>query len=59
MEGSSYIKEQIEALNLPFSGEIAFDRELEDSVGDINKLSRTNLAQNLKQIVLNMPEFRL
>lgn len=59
MDNSSHVKKQIEALDFPFSGEIAFDRGFEDSTGDADKLSRTELTQNLRQIVLNMPEFRL
>jgi ATP-binding protein involved in chromosome partitioning len=56
---SQYVKCQIEALDLPFSGEIAFDRGFEDSIGDVHELSRTDLVQNLRRIVLSMPEFRL
>lgn len=58
MARSPYVKRQLKTLDLPFSGEIAFDRGFEDSIGDADKLSRTELAQNLRRIVLSMPEFR-
>jgi ATP-binding protein involved in chromosome partitioning len=59
MAKSSYVKEQIGILDVPFMGEIGFDPGLEDSVGNADKLLRTNFAHNLKQIILKTPEFNL
>ena len=56
---SSLVKEQIKTFNVPFLGEIDFDKHLEDSIGDVSKLLKTDFAQNVKKIVLGAPEFRL
>ena len=56
---SSYVKAQMKKCGVPFLGEIAFDRNLEDSVGDANKLLKTTFAENLRTIVLSTPEFNL
>jgi hypothetical protein len=45
--------------NVPFLGEIGFDRQLEDSLGDASRLLKTDFAQDLRKIVLNAPSFRL
>ncbi len=49
---SSFVKEQIKTFNVPFLGEIGFDKHLEDSIGDVSKLLETDFAQNIKKIVL-------
>jgi len=56
---SSYVKDQMKKCGVPFLGEIAFDRNLEDSVGDANKLLKTAFTENLRTIVLSTPEFNL
>jgi len=56
---SSLVKEQIKTFNVPFLGEIDFDKHLEDSIGDVSKLLKTDFAQNVKKIILGAPEFRL
>ncbi|HAZ31444.1 MAG TPA: ATP-binding protein [Dehalococcoidia bacterium] len=58
MAESSYVREQITKFDVLFGGEIAFDRELEDSVGDAVRLLETDFAQNLRQIVLSTPAFK-
>jgi ATP-binding protein involved in chromosome partitioning len=58
MAESSYVREQMRKIDVPFGGEIAFDRALEDSVGDVVSLLGTDFAQNLRQIVLSTPAFK-
>ncbi|MEA3475223.1 MAG: P-loop NTPase [Candidatus Cloacimonadota bacterium] len=48
------IKEQVKAFNIPFLGEIYFDKDFEDSIGNVNKLYNTSFAQSLKRIVLKI-----
>ncbi|MDH5187296.1 MAG: Mrp/NBP35 family ATP-binding protein [candidate division WOR-3 bacterium] len=57
MERSSLVKEQTKALNMTFLGEIAFDRTLEDSTGDVNKFLNTNFAQAMREIILTSSAF--
>ncbi len=59
MTTSSLVKEQIEPFNVPFLGEINFDKHLEDSLGNVSKLLKTDFAQDVKKIVLGAPGFRL
>ena len=56
---SSLVKEEIKPFNVPFLGEINFDKHLEDSLGDVSKLLKTGFAQDVKKIVLGTSEFRL
>lgn len=56
---SLLVKEEIKPFNVPFLGEISFDKHLEDSLGDVSKLLKTDFAQDVKKIVLGTPEFRL
>jgi len=56
---SSLVREEIKPFNVPFLGEINFDKHLEDSLGDVSKLLKTGFAQDVKKIVLGTPEFRL
>lgn len=53
------IKEQVKAFNIPFLGEIYFDKDFEDSIGNVNKLYNTTFAQNLKEIVFKIKSFSL
>ena len=50
MEESMFIKNQIKFLEIPFLGEIPFDKKIEDSIGNINKLLNTNFAKNMEEI---------
>ncbi|MEA1964646.1 MAG: P-loop NTPase [Candidatus Aerophobetes bacterium] len=56
---SSFVKDQLKIFDVPFLGEIDFDKNLEDSTGDMDKLLKTNFAQALKKIILKIPEFNL
>jgi len=56
--GESSIKEEIEKLGISYLGEIYFDKDFENSIGNIEKLSKTEFAQSIKNIILNTEEFR-
>jgi len=56
--GSPGVESEIEALGLPFLGEIGFDAGFEDAIGDVDRLSRTGLVRDLRGIVLRAPELR-
>ncbi|NQS89363.1 P-loop NTPase [Patescibacteria group bacterium] len=51
----SSVKDQLKVFAVPFLGEIDFDKNFEGSIGNTDKLLRTNFAQNLRKIVLNSP----
>jgi len=55
---SPLVKKELKTFNTSFLGEIEFDKDLEDSIGYVNKLLKTDFAQNIKKIVLNAPEFK-
>lgn len=55
---SPLVKKELKAFNTPFLGEIEFDKNLEDSIGDVNRLLKTDFVQDIKKIVLNAPEFK-
>jgi len=44
------------SLGVPFLGEISFDREYESSLGNVNKLLKTQFAEDLRDIISNNPE---
>ncbi|MBL7075723.1 P-loop NTPase [candidate division KSB1 bacterium] len=48
---SSFVMEQIKTFNVSYLGTIDFDENLEDSIGDVNRLLETNFAQNIREIV--------
>jgi ATP-binding protein involved in chromosome partitioning len=48
---ASFVKEQTKMFNVPFLGEVGFDRNLEDSIGNVGRLLKTNFAQAIKEIV--------
>ena len=55
---SSHVEEQMMAIGVPFLGEIDFDRNLEESIGDSEKLLNTDFAQRLKITISNIPIFK-
>ena len=55
---SSYVREEIETMGIPFLGEIYYDPDFEDSLGDTEKLLKTEFAQSIKKIILNTEGFR-
>ncbi|MCK4351869.1 P-loop NTPase [candidate division WOR-3 bacterium] len=56
---SKLVKKQLEIFDIPFLKGIDFDPTLEDSIGNIDKLLKTNFIQDIKKIILTTPEFRL
>lgn len=56
---SSFVEDQIKIFDVPFIGEIDFDKKLEDSIGDVNRIPKTEFAENVKKIVLSTPAFKL
>lgn len=49
---SSFAKNQLRVFDIPFLGKIDLDEELENSMGNTNKLLKTNFAKNLEKIIL-------
>jgi len=54
MRESAFIREKAEENNVPYLGEIYFDPRLEDSIGDVDKLLRTEFAQNARKTTSNI-----
>jgi ATP-binding protein involved in chromosome partitioning len=50
MTKSSFIRSEICEINLPYLGSISFDQNLENSIGDIDKLVKTNFMKDLDEI---------
>ncbi|HDI52167.1 MAG TPA: ATP-binding protein [Bacteroidetes bacterium] len=44
---SSLVREELEMFNVPFLAEIDFDRKLENTLGDVNRLLQTNFARSI------------
>jgi len=59
MTTSSLVREEIKPFKVPFIGEISFDKHLEDSLGDVSKLLKTDFAQDEKKIILGTSVIRL
>lgn len=53
MRESRLIREKAEEHDIPYLGEIPFDPRLEDSIGDVDKLLRTEFAQNVRETASN------
>ncbi len=50
MKESRFIQQQIEGRGIKFWGEIPFDTELEEAIGDVNKLLATQFSKKLGEI---------
>jgi len=50
MKESRFIQQQIEGRGITFWGEIPFDAELEEAIGDVNKLLATQFGEKLGEI---------
>jgi len=50
---SPSVKDQLRVFGVPFLGKIDFDKELENSIGNTNKLLRTNFAHDLRETIRN------
>jgi ATP-binding protein involved in chromosome partitioning len=51
MKESQFIQQQVEGRGTRFVGEIPFDTMLEESIGNINKLLKTEFGKKLEEIV--------
>jgi len=49
---SSLVREELEMFNVPFLVEIDFDRKLENTLGDVNRLLQTNFARSIANKVI-------
>jgi len=54
---SSHVAEQVKAFDIPFLGSIHFDKDFENVLGDVDKLSKTQFAGDIKKIITNTPAF--
>ncbi|RLF99690.1 ATP-binding protein, partial [Thermococci archaeon] len=50
--GESYVKKEIEKLEIPYLGEIYFDKDFENSIGDTERLLKTEFARSIENIIL-------
>ena len=50
--GESYVKKEIEKLEIPYLGEIYFDKGFENSIGDTERLLKTEFARSIENIIL-------
>ncbi|MCD6263633.1 P-loop NTPase [Candidatus Bathyarchaeota archaeon] len=48
---STFIQEQVEGRGVRFWGDIPFDRRLEETIGDVDRLLETEFAKKLKELV--------
>ena len=53
MAESDYIENSVSKIGLPYLNSISFDYNLEDSIGDADKLSETDFMKDLDKIVEN------
>lgn len=51
MKESSFIRQQVKGRGIAFLGEIPFDTELEEAIGNVNKLSETVFSKKIGEIV--------
>jgi hypothetical protein len=51
MKDSLYIKRQIEAKGVRFWGDVPFDTELEENIGNVEGLLKTEFGRTLKLII--------
>ena len=55
MRDSSFIREQVKEHDISFLGEIAFDPDLEDAIGDVDKLRTTKFMNSVEEILSKHP----
>ena len=59
LKDSSVVNEELKKFEVPLLGAIEFDMNLEDSIGDANRLLESDVAARLKEIVAKNPGFNL
>lgn len=52
MKESSFIRQQVKNKGIAFLGEIRFDTELEEAMGNVNELSETVFAKEMREIIM-------
>jgi ATP-binding protein involved in chromosome partitioning len=50
---SSFVSQQVEGKGITFLGETPFDNELEEAIGNVNKLLETSFGKKIAEIVAN------
>ena len=56
---SSFLSKEIGVLDVPFLGEIDFDRGLEDAIGNVDDILKTRFAESMKEIIVSKEIFKL
>jgi len=51
IQDSNFIRKRIEEIGTAYLGEIPFDKRLEEAIGDINKLLRTEFSRKIAEII--------
>lgn len=51
MKDSNYIKDSISEMNIKYLGFISFDKNIEESIGNLDKLQRTGFIKDLEKII--------
>lgn len=51
MNDSSYVKDEVKRLNMPYIGSISFDSGIEDAIGDTVLLSKTSCMSDLDKCI--------
>ncbi|MBE0520312.1 P-loop NTPase, partial [Candidatus Bathyarchaeota archaeon] len=54
MKGSQFIQQQVEDRGITFWGEIPFDTELEEAIGNVNNLLATQFGKKLEEIAKDL-----
>jgi ATP-binding protein involved in chromosome partitioning len=54
MKESQFIQQQVEDRGITFLGEIPFDTDLEEAIGNVNKLLATQFSKKLEEITKNL-----
>lgn len=54
---SPVVKNELKAFNLPLLGVIGFDKSLENSLGDIARLLKTDFAAGIRKLVTGRHRF--
>ena len=53
------VKEPITPYDVPFLGEMCLDYHLEVALGDVIKLRKNDVVEDMEKVVLDTPVFRL
>jgi ATP-binding protein involved in chromosome partitioning len=51
MKDSNYIKDSISEMNIKYLGFISFDKNIEESIGNLDKLQKTGFIKDLEKII--------